>query len=287
MLKKQHRMHETISELSSKAFYDCSIENDSTTQRVLSAEPCSFFSTLWGDQRVQRAVWVDTLTPQTKAVFYEDGFKGYKSESTLANSTSWKNDGEAEVVVRTVELLLKQGISPDEIALITPYRAQMQALQNTLWRGRAGTSDSPAKRVCIDTIHGYQGSEKDYTILSFVRSISDDATASQDPMPEDVANEKDRDARHIREILAADLGIVDDPKLLNVSVTRARKGLICVGNRALLSGSDHFYNLTKILADKDAIVPSEDFLAINLLRGGSAPVQSDVSAQRQSRPSLL
>lgn len=94
------------------------------------------------------------------------------------------NQRQAEVI-RT-EILPRLNCLPNEIGIIAPYRNQVELLKSVI-------NDS---RIEIDTVHKFQGREKDVIILSTV-----DDTVTE---------------------------FSDDPNLLNVAVSRAKKKLIVV-----------------------------------------------------------
>ena len=54
--------------------------------------------------------------------------------------------------------MIKKGIEPEQIAVISPYKAQAKKLQRLF------------EEVEIDTVDAFQGREKDVVIISFVRS---------------------------------------------------------------------------------------------------------------------
>ncbi len=102
---------------------------------------------------------------------------------------SYRNDGEARLVIRHVQKLVEAGVSQSEIGIITPYNAQVQVLKLML-------KDSPYHQVQVRTVDGFQGGEREAIILSFVRSNDSHA-----------------------------VGFLADPRRINVAVTRARRHL--------------------------------------------------------------
>ena len=91
--------------------------------------------------------------------------------------------------------------SPDKLRVITFYQAQASTIRSLLHRNGLGC-------VLVATVDSCQGCEADIIILSFVRS-----------------NKKLRSAQSM-------LGFLLDDRRLNVSLTRARYQLICVGDIA-------------------------------------------------------
>lgn len=84
--------------------------------------------------------------------------------SVKVDDHSRSNDTEAQLVTYLVQELTDD-LSPDEIAVITPYSAQIRTieerLQEHLQNGHA---------VTVDTIDSFQGSEREAVVLSLVRS---------------------------------------------------------------------------------------------------------------------
>lgn len=114
-----------------------------------------------------------------------------------------RNDEEAEVVADIAAEALRCGIPAREIAVITPFRAQANAIRAAL-RARC---DAPRDLV-VDTVERMQGQERDLVLVSLTTSDSGYA-----------------------ERLAE---FYFQPERLNVTVTRARRKLILVGSDAVL-----------------------------------------------------
>jgi superfamily I DNA and/or RNA helicase len=113
---------------------------------------------------------------------------------------------EAEMVCSILENEYIENYPFKEIGVITPYDAQKQIITSMVVSKFGG-------KICdVDTVDGYQGMEKDLIIISLVRA---NTTAS--------------------------LGFLKDYRRLNVSLTRAKKGLIIIGNVKTLE-TDKVYN---------------------------------------------
>jgi helicase MOV-10 len=109
--------------------------------------------------------------------------------------TSSYNEGEIKLVRFYVDLLLRVGIDgvkivPDDIGIVSPYKAQLNKLRQELRH---------EKKVEIGTAEYYQGREKKIIIISTVKS---------------------RDY----------VGFLKSEKRLNVCITRAKSLLILIGN---------------------------------------------------------
>jgi predicted DNA helicase len=121
--------------------------------------------------------------------------RGFEDEMPQ-DGDSKLNPGEAELVAAEVRKLLEL-LPPQDIAVISPYDAQVQKLRELL----RDVSD-----LEIDTVDGFQGREKEAVVVSLVRSN-----------PE------------------GELGFVADIRRINVALTRARKKLIVVGDSATIA----------------------------------------------------
>ncbi len=135
-------------------------------------------------------------------------------EKKRKGSTSYYNKKELEKVKELVEMFLSKGFKPNQIGVISPYDDQVEMLKKSL-KGYEGLE--------IKTVDGFQGREKEVIIISLVR-----------------ANEKNK------------LGFLEDLRRLNVSVTRARKHLVIVGNEKTLASHEVYAQLLKYAREVEA-----------------------------------
>lgn len=116
---------------------------------------------------------------------------------------SRKNTFEAKKVSEIVYELIRAGVSPGEIVVLTPYNAQVQLIGREIRRQFDGRFN-----IEVRTVHNYLGGEKDVVIFS---------VTCTDP---------------------ASMGFIDK-RMVNVVVTRAKKKLIVVGNLRKLAGNQN------------------------------------------------
>ncbi|KAL0254658.1 hypothetical protein SLS55_010138 [Diplodia seriata] len=156
MLTTQYRMHEKIMAFPSQELYESKlIAADSVKARLLAeldyevqetedtTEPVVFWDTQGGD------------FPERT----EDEDSGKKS-SLLGDSKS--NEMEAALVRLHVGQLVEAGVRPEDIAVVTPYNAQLAALSQLLKERYPG--------IELGSVDGFQGREKEAVIVSLVRS---------------------------------------------------------------------------------------------------------------------
>jgi len=114
-------------------------------------------------------------------------------------------------VEKIVTKLLKSSIHPSQIGIITPYQGQRAfIMQMMIMNGNMKKELYEAVEVA--SVDAFQGREKDYIILSCVRSNDNSS-----------------------------IGFVSDARRMNVALTRARYGLIVLGNPKVLS-KNHLWN---------------------------------------------
>lgn len=186
LLRVQYRMHETIMRFSSDKFYEGKLIADESVKAHTANE-------IPGVQ--------ETELTRSPLAFIDTAGTGY-GEVWNELLESRENEGEAALAIRLVEELRASGVRPTDMAIITPYVAQVKKLKIML----------PDRSVEIGSIDSFQGREKEVVIVSLVRS-----------------NEE------------GEVGFLSDTRRMNVGMTRARRLLIVIGDSATISRHP-FYN---------------------------------------------
>jgi superfamily I DNA and/or RNA helicase len=117
------------------------------------------------------------------------------------SAKSRQNVGEMSIIASLIEDLLSKNpdLQPADIGVITPYSAQTQYLQD-LWRYLPEELANRCRDdLLVNTVDSYQGQERKIIILSTVRSNSFQG-----------------------------IGFLQDPRRLNVALTRAKRALLVV-----------------------------------------------------------
>ncbi|KAL4460032.1 hypothetical protein ABPG74_003558 [Tetrahymena malaccensis] len=135
-------------------------------------------------------------------------------EITLQDGKSYVNEEEAKIVKDLVSQLLKAGVKDQDIGIITPYLSQSNYISQLVQK----------QNILIDTTYSFQGQEKDYIIISCVRINN-----------------------------FQNLGILRIPQLINVSITRAKRGLLIVGNKEHVSHSRWWKKIIEYLEKQQLI----------------------------------
>jgi DNA replication ATP-dependent helicase/nuclease Dna2 len=189
MLDVTYRLNESLTSWPSRTFY----------RNALRSSPEA------GSRRLQLSeettAWDFVLAPESPAVFLD----------LCHQNTTVRSRIEAETVVELVFSLLIRGISPEEIGVVVPYRAQSRLIRS-LARKIIGDEETLRKLV-IDTVERMQGQEREVVLVSF-------ATAS----PKFAAQVAD---------------FLFQPQRLNVAVTRPRTKLILVGSHHMLEADQY------------------------------------------------
>ena len=123
-------------------------------------------------------------------------------------------------MVELILALLEHGVSPDEIGVVVPYRAQSRLIRSLL--RRTVTDETIWNRIVVDTVERMQGQEREVVLFSFT-------TAS----PAFAA-------------LMADF--LFQPQRLNVAITRPRTKLILVGSHYILDADKFDPEITEACA---------------------------------------
>jgi superfamily I DNA and/or RNA helicase len=144
----------------------------------------------------------DPLRP-APCLFIDTAGKGW-SDERAAEDASTRNPGHAARVAAEARRLLGRGLAPGDLAVITPYDAQVRLLRDLL----AAERDAGVE---IGTVDGFQGREKEAVIVELTRSNDD-----------------------------GDLGFLADVRRMNVALTRARRFLLVVGDGATLGAHPYY-----------------------------------------------
>ena len=126
-------------------------------------------------------------------------------EEISSSGTSYLNRTEASYVERIVTHFLRMGVTPSQIGVITPYDGQKKYVQEYMRRSGA-LAGALYEAIEVASVDAFQGREKDFILVSCVRSSETQG-----------------------------IGFLSDPRRLNVALTRARLGLILLGNPRVLS----------------------------------------------------
>ncbi|RJU86224.1 MAG: hypothetical protein DWC02_05140 [Candidatus Poseidoniales archaeon] len=117
---------------------------------------------------------------------------GAEIEEEAGSSRS--NMDEAAIVVKVVNDLLAPGdLTPEDIGVISPYAGQVRLIRSMV--------DDVIEGLEVKSVDGYQGREKEIIVLSTVRSND-----------------------------AGKVGFLSNYRRLNVALTRAKRGLIVIGD---------------------------------------------------------
>ncbi len=202
-LQVQYRMHPCLSEWPSNTFYEGTLQNGvSINDRLLKAI---------------KFPWpvID------KPMFF---YACIGQEEISASGTSYLNRAEVHACEKIVTAFLKSGANPQQIGVITPYEGQRAYIVSYMRRNGSLASDL-YEDIEVASVDSFQGREKDFIILSCVRSNS-----------------------------KLGVGFLNDPRRLNVALTRARYGLVLIGNPRVLSTQPLWHNLLQYFKEKSSLV---------------------------------
>lgn len=146
------------------------------------------------------------------------------SEEIAGSGTSYLNRTEASNVEKITTRFLKAGLKPEQIGVITPYEGQRAYLVQYM-QYQGSLHSKLYQEIEIASVDAFQGREKDIIIMSCVRS-----------------NEHQG------------IGFLNDPRRLNVALTRAKYGIIIVGNPKVLSKQQLWNNLLNFYKEKKVLV---------------------------------
>ena len=208
LLEEQYRMHETIMGYAGSAFYNSR----------LRAHPSVAGHTLFaGDIPLS---FVDTA-----GCGYEEQQEG----------SGLSNPEEAAFLLKHATRLVTElsahypAADFPSIAIISPYRLQVQLLQELLPHSTA--LQPYLHRISVNTIDSFQGQERDIVYIGLTRSNGDSR-----------------------------IGFLAEVRRMNVAMTRARKKLVVIGDSSTLSQSPFYAGFIAYAEEKEAYRSAWEFV---------------------------
>ncbi len=202
-LNVQYRMHPCLSEFPSNMFYEGSLQNGVTMQ-----------------QRIRRDVDFPWPVIDSPMMFWSN----LGNEEISASGTSYLNRTEASNVEKIITRFFKAGVQPGDIGIITPYEGQRSYVVSSMQTNGTFKKEN-YKEIEVASVDAFQGREKDFIVLSCVRSNDHQG-----------------------------IGFLSDPRRLNVALTRAKYGLVILGNPKVLSKHPLWHYLLLHFKEKNCLV---------------------------------
>jgi len=204
LLAIQYRMHKTIAQIANEIFYEGKLRtSERVAEKILSLKKSKH----------------QFLNPKIPVAFIDTSKSEYYEEEVGSGCSNVK---EAEYIAYIVSLFIKNKIKKENIGIITPYVKQKLLIEKFL-------EDIKIKNVEVNTVHKFQGREKDIIIMSFARS-------KKYSFPQ------------------YKLRFIENETLVNVAVTRAKRKLILVGNSKTLCQSKLLEKIIDKIGKKNTIV---------------------------------
>ena len=209
-LDMQYRMNQGLAKVASELFYSGKLKTfPEISNQTLDCNTVGDVNQILNPQ--MPITFMDTCNLE----YHEDGV-----------SNGCENSKEAELVCKLVNMLKDEGISSNEIGVITPYRRHKINIKTQL--------KEIAPKVDVDTVYRFQGREKDVIILTFCNS------------------KLGRLKPFLRKFIAR-------PTQVNVAITRARKKLFIVGNSKTLKESKLLWKIIHLVGEENTIKCTDEF----------------------------
>ncbi|OBA22374.1 P-loop containing nucleoside triphosphate hydrolase protein [Metschnikowia bicuspidata var. bicuspidata NRRL YB-4993] len=230
LLDLQYRMHPELSKFPRNEFYGRLLKDGINASDRLKYGPLLHPTVFW-----------DTLGSCPEKIVV--------SQSKEKDSCTYSNPGEIKCIEQVLEhLIQKLNVDRSDIGVTSPYRGQRDLISRTLLNNKfinmqktnvevQNNNDDGGKAVTVHSVSGimiasidaFQGREKNFVVFSCVRS-----------------NEMNK------------IGFLKDRRRLNVALTRAKYGLVLVGDFNCLSVGDKTWrSYLKFLEAKDCILRTD------------------------------
>lgn len=198
-LTYQYRMCGDIVKLSNFLIYENKLKSGTSAvdcQSLQIPHPENLSDMLINRSKESQGWLNELLKPDRKVIWVDYDSVDDARMLETAEGDRILNEGECELVKLCVVALVHCGVSPQQIGVMTLYRAQLRLLRKQF-------SKAPLRDVETLTADQFQGRDKDCIIISMVRS-----------------NKQNNAGSLLREV-----------RRLNVAMTRAKSKLIIIGSR--------------------------------------------------------
>lgn len=122
------------------------------------------------------------------------------------NENTVRSDEEAQAAAEVVRSLVQGGVAPEDIGVVTPFRAQASRVRQILSIPVAGTGMN--RKVVVDTVERFQGQEREIIVIT-------------------LASSKPEWVRRMA-------GFLFQRERWNVAVTRARRKIVVIASESLV-----------------------------------------------------
>ncbi|KUJ22457.1 P-loop containing nucleoside triphosphate hydrolase protein [Mollisia scopiformis] len=158
MLTTQYRMHEKIMRFPSDELYGSKlVAAEAVKVRLLKDLPYEVEET---EDTIEPLIFFDTQGGDFPEKSEEEDVDKKAGKGMMGESKS--NEMEAALVKNHVQNLVDAGVKPEDIAVITPYNAQLALMSRSMKEAFPG--------IELGSVDGFQGREKEAVIVSLVRS---------------------------------------------------------------------------------------------------------------------
>ncbi|CEF66273.1 DNA replication ATP-dependent helicase/nuclease DNA2 [Strongyloides ratti] len=211
VINTQFRMNKVLCHIPSTLFYDGEMQcaNNNVENAVIKCKdwnsietksnfglPNNICEKILSKKLTDSLIFIDTGT-----CMYNETTKKDQNGIEVKNKTS--NLTESKIAISCLKLLLEFGVSSLDIAIITPFRDQMNTLRTLINQLISkNVNDNEYSNVEISTIDQFQGRDKKVVIFSTVYNYSEDNENCE---------------------------LLNNPRRMNVALTRAKHKLIIIG----------------------------------------------------------
>ena len=172
----------------------------------------------------------------SRVIFVSHDFHEDEQQVDTLESVSKTNAHERDMIVNTVQYVLKQGYAPVDIVVLTPYLGQMMKLHADLEKSVGSSLDERDLNEAREQLRGYDIFSKDLVQLN---QGSGKCKAKPTIRVSTIDNYQGEEAKIVlislvRSNEMGQIGFLNEPERVNVMFSRAKECEIIFGNRATL-----------------------------------------------------